>query len=170
MGVGFLMDETRIKIALAPVRLSDGPLLPIVYFSLAVKWRDGTSLKRDACIAICLLQQVQIPRVSITEEAMSRCVGLEYWLAIIQEASRIASEPPPIDDTGVPHDFEKELQSLKSALKEQKQEIKKLKKELAIVKEECDHTPRAPEAKKSRLKCDLPHCKTVYFTFTLCLE
>ena len=54
-GVGFLMDENCLKLAVAPLRLGvsgDGPLLPFVFFGPSVPWRDGSMLRRDACIAI----------------------------------------------------------------------------------------------------------------------
>ena len=50
--IGLLMDETRLKIAVAPLCLSEGPLpLPIIILSPSVTWRDRATLKRDLCPA-----------------------------------------------------------------------------------------------------------------------
>ena len=151
-GIGFLVDETQMKFALAPFSLCDGPPLPIIFLSPSFTWRSGTTLKREACVAICLLQQVLIPRLEVTGEALSTCFDPERWLAIKETADRVALEPPPRDDIGVPHDYMKELESLKREVKELKKEIKALKKDLEQVKKECDHTPRKTPAAKSGTK------------------
>ena len=78
--------------------------------------------------AICLLQQLLIPCVDITEEVMSTCVGADRWLAIRQMSENISLEQPPLDDSNVPHDYFKEMQTFKKSLHEQRKEIKKQKR------------------------------------------
>ena len=160
-GIGFLMDETQVKLALAPLSLSDGPPLPIIFLSPSFTWINGTTLKREAYIAICLLQQVLIPRLKVKGEALSTCFDPERCLAIKETADRIALEPPPRDDTGVPYDYMMDMERLKMEVKEQKKEIKSLKKEQKIeiealkkeleqVKLECGHTPPAAKSGTKR--------------------
>ena len=104
-GIGLLMDETRLKIAVAPLCLSEGPLpLPIIFLSPSITLRDCATLKHDACIVICVLQQALVPRLNITAEALSTCFGPKWWWGIRGAAERIAAQPQILDDTGVPHD------------------------------------------------------------------
>ena len=74
---------------------------------------------------ICVLQQALVPRLNITAEALSTCFGPKWWWGIRGAAERIASQPQ-ILDTG---DYFKEMQSLRSEIKELKREIKKVRKE-----------------------------------------
>ena len=81
-------------------------------------------------LQFCLLQQLLIPRVDIAEEVMSTCVGADRWLAIRQMAETLSLQQPPLDDAGVPHNYFKEMKTLKEALHEHEKEIKKQNKEI----------------------------------------
>ena len=94
MGVVFLIDEASMRVAFSPLRLCDGSLLLIVFFSPSMVWRDGTSLHRGSCVLICLLQQMLISQLDVTEKELSECLGAETWLTIKDTAERIKREPP----------------------------------------------------------------------------
>ena len=52
MCVGFLIDECRFRVAFAPFVLHGDLLLPIVFFSPVLNWREGTSINRGVCVSL----------------------------------------------------------------------------------------------------------------------
>ena len=91
IGVGFLMDESVFRIAFSPLSC-DGLVLPVVFFSPAIKWREETTLNRGACVALFLLQKLASKRVEVTSAALSECLGQAQWLAV-KEAAELKTHP-----------------------------------------------------------------------------
>ena len=140
IGVGFLMDESVFRIAFSPLSCN-GLVLPVVFFSPAIKWREETTLNRGACMALCLLQKLAIKRVEVTSAALSECLGQAQWLAVKEAAETISQDPPPPTDPGVLQDFFEVVEDLKH-------EIEGLKAELVASREAGD----TPGSKRPRLQ------------------
>ena len=142
IGVGFLMDESVFRIAFSPLSC-DGLVLPVVFFSPAIKWREETTLNRGACVALCLLQKLAVKRLEVTSAALSECLGQAQWLAVKEAAE--TQDPPPPTDPGVLQDFFTVVEDLKH-------EIEGLKAELVASRAAGDTPKPTPGSKRTRLQ------------------
>lgn len=83
---------------------------------------------------ICILQQMVIKRKTTTEEEMSCSMGGEVWLSIRNTMVEILNDPPPSEHAVIPHDYGREIQTLKET-------VASLIAEIEMLKEDRDETP-----------------------------
>ena len=71
-GVGLLIDEDSLRLTFSPLAC-DGLSLPVVVFTPLLKWREGTTINRGACVFLCMLQKFELASIDCTPDNIEKC-------------------------------------------------------------------------------------------------
>ena len=144
--VGMLLDDMRVRFAFSVMCDSERPL-PIVFVSPPMLWRNGVFPLSQTCICMCLLQNLRLPRMPVTEE-WSAYFGEGRWKDIERVSIQVKRDHPFKPVCGKPRTF---LTDLEAA--DLKAEVADLKKEVDELRALCaPQTPPSvvPHAKRRR--------------------
>ena len=135
VSVGILLEEDQVRIAFNPLCFPDDQQTPVpmVFVSPAFKWRCGVSLNKGVCVALCLIQKLDVMRLTMDMSGWKKALGdsiinhLERVGKYVVQTGFVMKHSPH----SAPYDVLEELQLLK-------QDVSSLTNEVYILRQRFD--------------------------------